>query len=43
MMDYGIGAAIGWLVGCFTPGICRKVKSWFVDSKAVVTDVKTKL
>jgi hypothetical protein len=33
-------AGVGWLVGCFTPAIGRKVKSLFSKEVAVV---KTKL
>jgi hypothetical protein len=29
-------AGAGWLVGCFTPAIGRKVKSWFSKEGAVV-------
>jgi hypothetical protein len=31
-------AGLGWLVGCFTPAVGRKVKSWFSsEAKTAVT------
>ena len=39
-----LAAAIGWLIGCFTPAVGRKVKAWFTkESTAVVTAVKKKV
>jgi len=39
-----IAAAAGWLVGCFTPAVCKEVKSWFSsEAKTVVADVVKKL
>jgi hypothetical protein len=39
-----IAAAVGFVVGAFTPAVGRKIKSWFVpESKVVVADVTKKL
>lgn len=31
-----VGAAVGFVVGCFTPAIGRKVKAWFSKEAAAV-------
>jgi len=39
-----IAAAVGFLVGCFCPAVCRKVKAYFTkEAKTVVSDVEKKL
>jgi len=36
------GAVIGYVTGVFTPGIARKIKSWFSkETTAAVTTVTT--
>jgi hypothetical protein len=44
MGHYVIGAAAGFLVGVFAPGVARKVKSFFVkEADAAKADVSKKL
>lgn len=31
-----VGLVIGWVVGCFTPGVYRKVKSWFGKEEKII-------
>jgi hypothetical protein len=43
-----LGAAAGYLAGVFTPGVARKIKSWFSKEAStavttVTTDVAKKL
>ena len=36
--------AVGWVIGCFTPAVCRKVKAMFVaEVKTAAADVAKKL
>lgn len=54
-MQYLIGAVVGFLVGCFAPGVARKVKALFVkeaskgsrlvegEIRAAEADIKKKL
>ena len=36
MIHAAIFAGAGWLIGCFTPAVGRKVKSWFVKESTAV-------
>ncbi len=44
MLHLLLYAGAGWLVGCFTPAVGRKVKSWFSKTATTaVTSVAKKL
>jgi hypothetical protein len=44
MFHYLIGAGVGFVVGAFTPGVLRKIKSLFVsETTKVKADVKTEV
>jgi hypothetical protein len=38
------GAAVGFLVGCFTPAVCAKVKAYLTaEAKVAATDAQAEL
>jgi hypothetical protein len=43
-VDMILYTGVGFLVGVFTPGVCRTIKSWFSkETQAALTSLKTRL
>jgi hypothetical protein len=41
---HGMYIGVGYLVGCFTPAVCRKIKALFVsETQTALKDLKSRL